>query len=97
MITLSVKTLNESGVFRSIFVHCKVGHFIVGQVIGVLSSLIASSPCMASEASRERTVRASTRQSRVRRISRKLSFLVRLEEAQYHWLKNVALSSNFDL
>ena len=91
-----MKTLNGSGVFRSIFCHCKVGHFIVGQVIGVLSSLIASSPCMASEASRERTVRASKRQSRVRRFSWKFSFLVRLEEAQYHWLKNVVPSSNFD-
>ena len=33
--------------------------------MGVLSSLLASSPCMASEANCERTVRASKRQSRV--------------------------------
>ena len=56
-----MKTLNGSGVFRSIFCHCKVGHFIVGKLTGVLSSLLASSPCMASEASRERTVRATRR------------------------------------
>ena len=49
--------------------HCKVGHFVVGKLIGVLSSLLASSPCMATEASCERTVRASKRQSRVGRIS----------------------------
>ena len=44
--------------FRSIFCHCKVGHFIVGELIGVLLSLLASSSCMGSEASRERMTRA---------------------------------------
>ena len=69
VITLAVKTPNGSGVFRSIFCHCEVGHFIVGQLIGVLSSLLANSSCMASEASRQRTTRASERQSRVGWIS----------------------------
>ena len=64
-----MKNLNGSSVFRSRFCHCKVGHFIAGKLIGVLSSLLACSSCMGSEARRERTTRASNRQSRVGRIS----------------------------
>ena len=96
MITLSVKTLNGSGVFRSIFCHCKVGHFIVGQVIGVLSSLIASS--MYGERSEPRENGTCEQAAKPRKaILLKIFISGRLEEAQYHWLKNVAPSSNFDL
>ena len=55
-----------------------------GNMIVCLSIILERTElCMASEASRERTVCASERQSRVGRMSSKFSFLLRPEEAQY--------------
>ena len=67
-----------------------------------LHGLLASSKFMASEGSRDQG-RASERRSRgegwegeLATISYKFSFLLRPDEAKYHWLKNDAPPINFN-